>query len=86
MKYNRIFTIVLDSVGTGSAPDAAKFNDEGADTLNSVALAFEGNLEIPNLEKMGIGNLREKPLLGIDAQEEPLAYFGTMTLSMVTGK
>lgn len=79
MKYNRIFTIVLDSVGTGSAPDAAKFNDEGADTLNSVALAFEGNLEIPNLEKMGIGNLREKPLLGIDAQEEPLAYFGTMT-------
>ena len=33
MKYQRIFVIVLDSVGMGYMPDAAKFGDEGADTL-----------------------------------------------------
>ena len=33
VKYQRIFVIVLDSVGMGYMPDAAKFGDEGADTL-----------------------------------------------------
>lgn len=28
-KFKRVFAIVLDSVGTGNAPDAAKFDDEG---------------------------------------------------------
>ena len=28
-KFNRIFTIVVDSWGFGSAPDAAAFGDEG---------------------------------------------------------
>ena len=32
----RIFLIVLDSFGIGEAPDAAKFGDEGSNTLASV--------------------------------------------------
>ena len=36
-KYNRVFLIVMDSVGIGEAPDAADFNDEGAHTLGHIA-------------------------------------------------
>ena len=36
MVYKRIFTIVLDSVGAGQAPDAAQFGDQGADTLGHI--------------------------------------------------
>ena len=32
-RFERIITIVLDSVGIGEAPDAKSFNDQGADTL-----------------------------------------------------
>ena len=32
---NRIFLIVLDSLGVGEAPDAADFGDAGSDTLSS---------------------------------------------------
>ena len=31
--YKRIFVIVLDSLGIGAMPDAARFADEGADTF-----------------------------------------------------
>ena len=36
-QYKRIFLIVMDSVGIGEAPDAADFNDVGADTLGHIA-------------------------------------------------
>ncbi|MFD1670496.1 phosphopentomutase [Agrilactobacillus yilanensis] len=78
-QYQRIFTIVLDSVGTGSAPDAVAFNDVGADTLGHVASAFDGALKLPNLQKLGLANLRTAPILGIPAVQRPLGYFGTMT-------
>ena len=31
----RVFLIVLDSFGVGNAPDAAQYNDSGANTLLS---------------------------------------------------
>ena len=34
--YKRIIILVMDSVGIGHAPDAAKFNDEGANTLGHI--------------------------------------------------
>lgn len=55
MKFNRIFLIVLDSLGVGEAIDAKKFNDEGANTLGHI-LQY-APLEYPNLEKMGFLNL-----------------------------
>ena len=32
----RVFLIVLDSFGIGTAPDSADFGDAGADTLGSI--------------------------------------------------
>ena len=52
MTYKRVFGLVLDSVGTGAAPDADKFNDGGADTLGHVGEHFAGKLKIPNLQKL----------------------------------
>ena len=33
---SRVFLIVMDSVGCGGAPDAALFDDEGANTLGHI--------------------------------------------------
>jgi len=62
----RAFLIVLDSVGIGSAPDAARYGDEGSDTVGHVAEACaarqadraglrEGPLKLPNLVRLGLG-------------------------------
>lgn len=75
MKYKRIFTIVIDSCGIGGAKDAAKYHDEGSDTLGHIAQTV-GNLNIPNLRKLGIANLKE--LKNISPIEKPLGYFCKM--------
>lgn len=77
-KYKRVFGIVLDSVGTGAAADAAKYGDVGADTLGHVGAAYHGRLALPNLGRLGIGNLRDQPLLGVTPAESPLGYCGRM--------
>ena len=51
----RIFLIVLDSLGVGAAPDAAKYGDSEANTLCSVSKSPAFSAE--NLQKMGIGNV-----------------------------
>lgn len=56
MKFKRVFLIVLDSLGVGAMPDASEYGDQGAHTLNSVLGAKE-EIKIPNLVKMGFGNL-----------------------------
>ena len=39
--------IILDSLGIGGAPDASLYNDEGSNTLGSIALAcLNGNADI----------------------------------------
>lgn len=77
-KYKRIFGIVMDSVGTGEAPDAAKFDDVGSDTLGHVGEAYQGKLAIPNLQKLGISNLRQTPIQGVDKVTSPIDYYGKM--------
>lgn len=79
MKYKRVFGIVIDSVGTGAAPDAEKYGDVGADTLGHVGAAYQGKLSLPNLQKLGISNLRQTAIEGVDAVAKPLAYYGKMT-------
>ena len=51
----KIFLIVLDSLGIGAAPDAHLFGDEEANTLKRISSS--PNFNIPNLIKMGIGNI-----------------------------
>lgn len=36
-QMKRVFLIVLDSFGIGEMPDAAKYGDEGSNTLGTVA-------------------------------------------------
>lgn len=73
----RVFLIVLDSFGIGEAPDAAKFHDEGSNTLGSIAKAEE--FYTPNLKKMGMFNID-----GVTAGEKdpaPIGSYGRMTES-----
>ena len=52
-KYKRIFVIVLDSLGIGEMPDAARFGDHDVDTFGHIC-DIVGTLNIPNLKKLGI--------------------------------
>src|SRR5699024_1149641 len=78
MKFKRIFGLVMDSVGTGAAPDSVNYGDEGADTLGHVGHYYAGKLALPNLAKLGISNLRETPIEGVPVADAPQAYYGKM--------
>ena len=79
MRFKRVFTLVLDSVGIGAAKDAAKFDDEGSDTLGHITSYWNGELKLPNLTALGLGNIRaDSPLTGVLPVEAPLAYYGKM--------
>ena len=81
-KYDRIFVIVIDSMGIGGAPDAADFDDAGADTLGHIAESV-GTFLIPNLVSLGLANL--KPMKGNAPVSNPKGYFCRMT-EMSRGK
>ena len=53
--FNRIFLLVLDSVGIGEAKDASTFNDTGANTVGNIIKKTK--VEFPNLNKLGLDNL-----------------------------
>lgn len=72
MRFKRIFLIVLDSLGMGSARDAADFGDSGADTWGHIA-ERNPNMKVPNLQALGMANLKE--LTGILPVERPMGYF-----------
>jgi phosphopentomutase len=71
----RAAIIILDGVGIGEAPDAAKYGDGGSDTLGNVARA-SGGLKLPQLERMGLGNIR--PLDGVARRGDAAGAWGTM--------
>jgi phosphopentomutase len=50
----RIILIVLDSVGVGELPDAAAYNDKGANTLGHIFNALGDSFFLPNLAKLGL--------------------------------
>ena len=72
MRFNRVFVIVLDSLGIGAMADAAKFDDAGADTLGHISDTVE-HLNIPNLQRMGLANL--KALKQVPPVDQPTAYY-----------
>ena len=71
----RAAIIILDGVGIGEAPDAAKYGDTGSDTLGNVARA-SGGLKLPRLERLGLGNIR--PLEGVARRGDAAGAWGTM--------
>ena len=69
--YKRVFLIVMDSLGCGEAPDAKDYNDVGAHTIGHIAEKM--NLHIPNMQKLGYGNI--VPIKGVPAASQPLASY-----------
>lgn len=68
--------IVLDSVGIGAMPDAANYGDVGSDTLGNIARRY--TLQLPNLLKLGLGNIRAFP--DLKPVYQPTGAFGRCTL------
>jgi phosphopentomutase len=71
----RATIIVLDGLGAGHAPDAARFGDEGSNTLGNTAKAV-GGLKAPNLQALGLGNIGE--IEGVAPTGSPVASHGLM--------
>ncbi len=69
---NRVFVVVVDSLGVGAMEDSPRFGDVGVNTLGHISEAVE-ELTIPNLQKLGLANLI--PLKQVPAAEVPLAYY-----------
>ena len=74
-RLKRVFVIVLDSMGMGAMADAARFGDEGADTLGHISQTVE-HFYIPNLASLGLANL--KSLKQVQPQEHPLGYYAAL--------
>lgn len=74
-KYNRIFVVVMDSLGVGAMPDAEKFGDVDVNTLGHISESVD-TFEIPNLQKLGMANLT--PLRQVPQVEHPFAYYGKL--------
>ena len=74
-KYNRVFVIVIDSLGIGEMPDSAEFGDVGVNTLKHISESVE-TFRIPNLKKLGLANLC--PLKQVKPEEYPVGYYGKM--------
>lgn len=70
--YQRIFVIVLDSLGIGAMPDSPKFGDHGVDTFGHI-LKEMGTLDIPNLQKLGMLNLHQAGAM--EPCEQPLGRY-----------
>ena len=75
--YKRIIILVMDSVGIGHAPDAAKFNDEGANTLGHIE-ATAGLIHCPTLRSLGLANIAdiktdETPVMGAYGKMEEVS-------------
>ncbi len=72
MKYNRIFTIVVDSMGVGEMPDAKEYGDVNVNTLAHISESVD-SFEIPNLQKLGLANICK--LKQVDSVKNPSAYY-----------
>ena len=70
--YKRIFMIVLDSVGIGEAPDAAKYGDVGSNTIKSISM--NPNFKSDTMETLGLFNVD-----GVDYRDDypnPIGAYG----------
>lgn len=72
----RAIIMVIDSMGIGAMPDCKEFGDlSECNTLKHVC-EFNNGLHVPNLEKMGLGNIQD--FMGINKVEKPTATYATL--------
>ncbi len=85
----RTIILMLDSLGIGASADAARFGDEGANTLGHIAQACadglanngrQGPLQLPNLTQLGLAHACADASgvfpAGLDASVTPVAAYG----------
>lgn len=80
MKYNRIFVVVIDSLGIGAAHDAAAYDDIGSDTLGHIADHMK-DFKIPNLARLGMTTIH--PLADVKAPELLPSYCARLSEASV---
>ncbi len=73
----RAIIIVLDSVGIGEMPDAAKYGDEGSNTLVNIKKA-RPEMDLKNLCNLGLGNIDGKEIEILGKVDSPSGCFGKM--------
>lgn len=71
----RAVIIVLDGVGIGELPDAAKYGDEGSNTLVNLKKAVP-LLNLENMCKLGLGNITGAEIYG--KTENPKGLYGRL--------
>ncbi len=74
--FERVVLVVLDSLGVGEMPDAARWGDAGSDTLGHICASRE--VRLPNLQAYGLGHIR--PLHGVAAVERARGIYGRCAL------
>lgn len=82
MKYKRIFTIVIDSLGVGALPDSHLYNDINVDTLGNID-KYSKSFDIPNLQQLGLANLHL--LKNVPFNYRPVGYY-TKAAELSKGK
>src|SRR5574344_404703 len=76
MDKTRAIIMVIDSMGIGAMPDCKDFGDTpDCNTLKHVC-EFNKGLNVPNLEKMGLGNIQN--FEGIKKTDSPTATYATL--------
>jgi phosphopentomutase len=76
LNRGRVVWIILDGVGLEALPDAKDYGDEGTATLPHVAAAC-GGLKLPNLGRLGIGNLAD--IEGVPPVANPCGAYGRLS-------
>ncbi|HVI73594.1 MAG TPA: phosphopentomutase [Anaeromyxobacteraceae bacterium] len=71
----RFVIVVADSAGCGALPDAAEYGDEGSDTIGNTSRAV-GGLALPNLGRLGLGNLTA--VAGVRPDASAAGFYGKM--------
>lgn len=74
----RAILIVIDSVGIGAMPDAPEWGDAGSNTVGNIA-KMRGGLPLPNMGRLGLGNLTE--IQGTPPAAQPEGAFGRMAIA-----
>ena len=74
IRPDRVFLVILDSVGVGELPDAGSYGDEGSDTLGNISRVVP--LKLPTLRSLGLPLVAR--VQGMAAVDKPLGAYGRM--------
>ena len=80
VNINRIILIVLDSVGAGELPDAARYGDAGTNTLKHIFEQSGKDFVLENMGKLGLYNIVPSPY-GYNTENITGCYGKMATLS-----